>query len=108
MIDSNGVYPNARLWSMDALGLIYGINSIVRTNIGERRRTQIVCSNHRYCLDERATTATRPRDDVCTLWSGVGDLEGMYEAFIAVDIGGIGGGMVFIMIDEPRCCLPWQ
>ena len=93
---------------MDALGLIYGINLIVRTNIGERRRSQIVCSNHRYCLDERATTATRPRDDVCTLWSGVGDLEGMYEAFIAVDIGGIGGGMVFIMIDEPRCCLPWQ
>ena len=77
LIDSNRVYPNARLWSMDALGLIYGINSIVRTNIGERRRSQIVCSNHRYCLDERATTVTRPRDDVCTHWSGVGDLEGM-------------------------------
>ena len=59
-------------------------------------------SNHEYRLDERDRTATRPRDDVCTLSSGGGDLEGMGGAVIMADLEGIGVTRIIIIMMNHR------
>ena len=77
MYDGIGVDPDAPRRRGLVSGMVYWMVLVVRIDIDANRDLFGWTSNHEYRLDERDRTATRPRDDACTLWSGAGELEGM-------------------------------